>query len=312
MNAKMAVCLVWCLSLVALKSASATEGPPPTLNPKTYVSASGDYSLWVNPTDLHGCGPADYRLTKNGKTVWEIRLPYTFWEAAVADSGQVAGYAYTHGWRGFAEGGWKAGPGDFVVAVLSAEGKPLNEEKHKREWSRFLDTPPDPLASGTIFDETNKRFVVRVTDPDVNRRIEQWWMFDLASGKRVGTLEPGRAMPDKKGDETLFILGAKAVPGTPLVLTHWWKYASGNCGGVFTLVNLNDAKAKPIWSLSLDGDYSVPGDDKAEDAIREKIWKEGAILDVNKSPGFAIHAVKERQRIAFSIEKTGEGAWQCP
>lgn len=296
---------------MAFQSSVASEGPPPVLNPKTYVSPSGVYSLAVDPTDLYGRGPADYRFTKAGKIVWASRLPYTFWQASVVDSGQVAGYAYTQGWRGFSEERGVDEPGEFIVAVLSPEGKTLNEEKHAREQSRFPHTPPNPWASDTIVHASNKRFVLRVNDPDVNRHIEQWWGFDLESGKRIGTLEPGRSMPDKKDDETLFILGAQAVPGTPLVLTHWWKYVfGGNCGGVFTLVDLNDAQAKPVWSLSLDGDYSVPGNEKAEDTIQETIQREGAILDSNKSSGFAIHAVKQHQRIAFSIEKAGDSAWR--
>jgi len=310
MNTKTTVCLLFCLFTLAFDSGFAMEGPPPVLNPKTYLSPSGVYSLVVDPTDLYGRGPADYRFTKDGKTIWANRLPYTLWEASVANSGQVAGYAYTHGWRGFSEGGWDAGPGEFVVAILSAEGKPLNEEKHSREWSLFLDTPPNPLVTGTILDASNRRFILRVSDPDVNRRIEQWRVFDLESGKRLGTLEPALFMPEEKGDASLSVLVAQAVPGTPLVLTHWWKYASGACGGVFTLVDLNDANGKSVWSLSLDDDYSVPGNDKVEDAIRERIWKDGAVLDVNKSPGFAVYSVRQKQRIAFSIEKTADGAWR--
>jgi hypothetical protein len=309
MNAKIAACLFFPL-LVATTSVLASEGPPPKLNPTTYVSPSGVYSLAVSPTDIYGRGPADCRLTKQGKVVWQKRLPFTFWKAIVADSGRVAGYAYTCGWRGFSEEKGVREPGKFIVAVLSAEGKTLNQEKHAREWSRFPDFPPNPLVEGTAFDATSGRFVVRVRNPDINQRIEQWWVFDVNSGKRIGTLEPGRAMPEKGSDEALFILHARAVPGTPLVLIQWWKYASGNCGAVFTLVDLDNSKAKPLWSLTLDGDYMVPGNGQAEVAIREKMRDEGAILDLNKSPGFAILAAKQQQRIAFSIEKAKNGSWQ--
>jgi hypothetical protein len=305
------VCPVSCLLAVASGFALATEGPPTTLNPKTYVSPSGAYVLAVDPTDLHGRGPADYRLAQDGKTVWARRLPYTLWEAAVDDSGRVAGYAYTHGWRGFSEAGASAGMGEFIVAVLSAEGKALHEEKHARQWSRLDHCPPNPLANGIILDGANHRFVVRVDNPDLERRLEQWWVFDLQSGRRVGTLEPGQSMPEGKfGEEGIFVFAARAVPGTPLVLTHWWKYASETCGGVFTLVDLNDAQAKPVWIFTLDGDYSVPGNDRAEDAIREMMRNRGAILEVNKSRGFAVYAVRRQQRIAFSVEKSVRGEWR--
>jgi hypothetical protein len=271
MNAKKAVCLVSCQVVMASVSAFAREGPPPKLNPKVYVSLSGDYSLTVNPTDMYGRGPADYRSTKDDKILWESRLPYTFWGVSVADSGQVAGYAFTNGPRGYSENDRADGPGECIVALLSAEGKTVNEEIHTRQWSRFMDSPPDPLLRGMLLDESNKRFVVRVADPDRNRRIELWWVFDLHTGKRLGTLEPVRSMP--QGDEALLILHARAVPGTPLVLTHWWKYASGQCGGIFTLIDLNDPKGKPVWSLTLADDYTVPGNDDAQNIIQRELYR---------------------------------------
>ena len=312
MNATRTICLFTCLTCLytmAFRSAFAEGGPPPVLNPAAYVSPSGTCSLTVDPTDLYGRGPADYRCTKDGNVVWAHRLPYTLWKASVADSGQVVGYAYTHGWSGVSEEGASAGPGEFIVSLLSPDGKLLNEERYTRQWSRALDMPPNPLARGTIHDESNNRILVRVADPDVSRHIEQWWIYDLESGRRVSILEPGRFMPQEKGDVIRSILRARPVPGTPLILTHWWKYASGNCGGVFTLVDLSDAKAKPVWSFVLDGDYSVPGNEEAEDDIRQAIRKDGAILDADKPFGFTIHAVKQHQWIAFSVQKAENGGW---
>lgn len=310
MNAKRTLCPFSCVFAMAFQSGLATEGPPPVLNPKTHVSPSGAYSLAVDPTDLYGRGPADYRFTREGKTVWARRMPYSLWQAVVTDSGHVAGYGYTHGWRGFSEKGYDDGPGEFIVSLLSPDGKALNEEQHKREQSRFLHAPPNPLVHGILLDASNRRFVLRVADPDVNRRIEQWWVYDMEMGKRIGTLEPGRATQNQEGKETRVILGAAAVSGTPLVLTSWLKYAWRNSGGVFTLVDLNDSKAKPVWSLTLDGDYSMPQDEKAEDALRGRIRKKGVILSSDKPAGFAIHAVKQRQRIDFSVRKTSNGTWQ--
>jgi hypothetical protein len=160
MNTKRTLGLLFCLSITVFKSGFAEDSPAPVLNPRTYVSPSGVYMLMVDPTDLYGRGPADYRFTKDGKTIWANRLPYSLWEAVVTDLGQVAGYAYTHGWRGFSEEGWDDGPGKFIVAVLSAEGKTLKEERHIREWSHFLHTPPNPLADGPVLDTSSKRFVI--------------------------------------------------------------------------------------------------------------------------------------------------------
>ena len=117
-------------------------------------------------------------------------------------------------------------------------------------------------------------------------------------------------MPEEKTGERHSLIVAQAVPGTPLVLTHWWKYAPDNYGGIFTLIDLDDEKATPVWKLALEGDYSIPEDEKAEDALREKIWADGAILEVNKSPGFALHEVKQTNGSLFPIEKLDNGSWR--
>jgi hypothetical protein len=55
--------------------ANASEGPPPTLNPKSHASPSGKYSLFVNPSDLYGRDKASYRLTLEGREVWSAEKP---------------------------------------------------------------------------------------------------------------------------------------------------------------------------------------------------------------------------------------------
>ncbi len=312
------------VSLPVIAAASGFAGgdsPPPNLNPQTYVSPSGVYALKIDPSDLHGKGPGDYRFTKDGKAIWEIKLPYTFWEAVVADSGHVMGYAYTAGKRG------KDSSGTFVVASLSPDGKVLNEEKQTRkvDSSRIFWGYPYPLANGLIFDATKKRFVIRFDDPDFHRGIERWRVFDMETGKELASLEPQESMPKPNAEDGVSIIGAKAVPCTPLVLTHWWKSSPHSSGALFTLHDLDHANAKPIWTFTIDGDYSVSGKANAESAdapdddaraseeeiaVRMRVLDEGAILDVNKSPGFVIRTVKQNQKIAFEIEKNKNGDWR--
>ena len=47
------------------------------LHPTSHVSASGEYALFVDPSDIMGSGPADYRLTRHGETVWTNRFPFS-------------------------------------------------------------------------------------------------------------------------------------------------------------------------------------------------------------------------------------------
>ena len=292
------------LSLLAPRSCCAQRFVSPILNPKTYVSQTGVYSLVVDPTDMHGRNAADYRFTGYGKAIWTKRFPFCLWDAVVTNDGRVAGYAYTHGLEGFAASGRTAGLGEFLVVLLSPEGNILSRETHPRKGSRFLHTDPDPLAKGIVLDSHSNRVIVRLRDPDINRGIEQWWTFGLDAGKRTGVLEPAKLMP--RNDAFLSILAAQALPGTPLVLVHWWKAVSSRCGAVFTLV---DQQGKPVWSLSLDDDYTAPGDENAEDRIREMIRSQGAILSVNKQPAFDLHLVKDHKRVAFSVTEAANGSW---
>jgi sugar lactone lactonase YvrE len=297
--------LLFASVLILSGMTAAMEGPPPILNPTVHVSPSSVYSLEVNPSDLHGRGSADYRFTKNGETVWARQLPFTLWEVEVANSGYVAGYAYCEGWRGFFRKGYRSGEGTFIVVILSPQGKVVAKDSYRREGSRFRDTPPNPLAKGIIIDESSNRTVVRIADPDINHGVEQWWIYDLHRGKRIKTLEPRSRMGF--GEQRLSILKAKAVPSTPLILVHWWKYDESRLGGVFTLV---DGEGKPVWELKLDDDYNFPADEKQEDEVREMIWKRGGILSVGTNGVFALHLVKDRLKVDFAVTKEVNGGWQ--
>ena len=58
-----AVGLAWALGFSAGFSSNAA------LDPATYSSASGEYALSVDPSDLDGRGPADCRFVRNGETI---------------------------------------------------------------------------------------------------------------------------------------------------------------------------------------------------------------------------------------------------
>lgn len=300
--------LVVATGLICISSAAWAElaGPRPSVNPATYSSPSGEFSFFVNPTDLFGRGPADYRFTKSGEVVWTKQLPFTAYDAAISDSGHVIVYAYTHGLDGFSEAGYKAGMGDFVVAIFSSKGDVILKETYPREGGRYEDAVPNPEAKSIIVDGFGKHAIIRVADSD-NRQIEKWWVYDLGSGKRMDTVEPDK--PEGGKEVHFSIIAAKAVPGTPLVLTNWWKYDSSTSqsGAVFMLV---EPKEKSVWSLKLDNDYSVPSDEKKEDEIRNLILKEGAILDVRANGAFDLHFVKDRLRVSYAVSKQSPGKWE--
>jgi hypothetical protein len=283
----------------------AMEGPPPILDPATHISTSSEYSLYVNPSDLHGRGSADYEFSRNGKVLWTNHFPFTYWDVGVANSGYIAGYAYSHGWRGFSKDGFKAGAGDFSVIIMSPEGTIITQEQHSRVNSRFLDTPPTPLAAGIFVDDYSHRAIVRMADPDLNQGIEQWWIYDLKNGTRVGTQEPATHMINLELHR-LSILAASALPSTPLTLIHWWQVDYPRIGGIFTLV---DPLGKPVWMLTLEDDYAMPEDDSRENEIRQFVWEGGGILNVKSNGMFEIFQIKEGLRASFAAKQHESGTW---
>ena len=80
--------------------------------------------------------------------------------------------------------------GDFRVVIINPQGKERLDQVTIRQESRFLHTPPSPLAAGIMMDAANDRVVVRVTDADVNRQAESWWPFRLSTGQAHRDVPP--------------------------------------------------------------------------------------------------------------------------
>ncbi len=287
--------------------AVASEGPPPTLNPKHYTSPSGRYALFVNPSDLYGRGKATYRLTLEGREVWSAEKPYTLWDACVGDDGVAAGYAYSHGWRGFSEAGFKDGMGDFRVVIIDPQGKERLNHATNREDSRFFHTPPNPLGAGLVMDAANDRLVVRVHDVDLNRQSESWWVYQLSTGTALKPFRPKDLMPDP--GPTPYIMNVKPVKGTPLTVVHWWRYdrpRGRKLGARFTLI---EPDGKQVWSLDLPDDYESGGDENADERLIASVRRSGGILGSDEPGRFDLRFAKSGQRVTYSVVRKAGGAW---
>jgi hypothetical protein len=288
-------------------AAGASEGPPPTLNPKSYASPSGRYSMFVNPSDLYGRGKATYRLTLEGRQVWSGEKPYTLWDACVGDDGVVAGYAYSHGWRGFSEAGHEAGMGEFRVVIIDAQGKERLEHVTKRADSRFLHRPPDPLASGVILDSEHDRLIVRVHDADVNQQAESWWCYRLSTGVELGRFRPKELMADSGPVRSL--MDAKAVRGTPLYVLHWWRYdwqREQKQGARFSVIGEN---GKPVWTQDLPADYETGRGDEADERLSASVRRTGGVLRSDENGRFDLRFAKDGQRVTFAAALGADGNW---
>lgn len=269
--------------------------PAPQLQPRTYLSPSGGWSLRVEPLTRKGTGGADYTMTGGGREAWKQRHPFVLWDAAVTDDGRVGGYGY-------------AGPfvGSLHVVVLSPQGEVLLQEENER---RFLgpDSQAVPLALGLFLQPELDRFVVRVDGGD-SPSAECWWAYDLAAGKELFRECP----KDMLGLEGAIgrASAVKPVPGTPLVLVNWFRHdirvQPSATGALFQLL---DAERRPVWRLDLTHDYELRGDKAAQRLLQDQARQHGAILDIGPKR-FELHHVAEKQRVTYNVAEDTAGGWK--
>ena len=313
----MAVLLYWGWSLArpagqgasVVTSTIAEAFEDGVVNPQTYASKSGAYQLVVDPSDRNGRFGALYVMTKDGETVWSGERPYTLLEVQVSDVGEVAGYAYSQGLHG---GGARWGRGDFRVVILGPDGTARLDEAVARESSDFLHALPNPNATGVVLQENSDRVVFRIADEDLNEDHEEWWEYQLSTGAALDHVTPFDQIEDSQ--HLSFLIDARPVAGTPLILVQWWQYLSffnsnkerSSIGTRFTLLNED---CQPVWNLDLAGDYDWPADEALEERLMYVVKQRGSILNTANPGQFEIYKASTAERITFAV--TGmPGAWK--
>jgi sugar lactone lactonase YvrE len=291
------------LAVAAFNRPAAAQRFPEPLDPATYESPSGKFTLTVEPSDIYGRYAGSYRVVKEGKEIWAKTLPFTFSKASITDTGVVAGFAYTLGEEGFGKTPDEPRPGDLIVAIIDPAGKPRLKQTTRRQPRPGFDAPPPfPTASGLVVDEPNDRLILRVNDYGDD---EIWWTYRLSTGSVLDKRHPRSAMPYHEPDRSIF--DARLVPGTPLVLVHW-SHNDGRAGARYTLVDPSEG-AKPVWSLELSGDYVVKGDEAAQEKLLSWIQEHGGILATRRTNQFDLLFAAEAKRITFEVQQQPSGDW---
>ena len=291
---------------------------PSVINPQTYQSP-GKYKLLLNPTDRYGRGPAHYQLLANGIKQWHKILPFTLLDAGVTANGTVAGYSYNHSATGSGLDTQSRGAGTLDIMILDNRGHIRLRRSIVRDYGTAMGSPPYPLVQGLIVDGATDHLLVRaeVLEPRLSDSShEVWWLYRLSTGQSLGHFSPtalltlaAPAMAAKAPDSpTSYIVAARLVPGTPLILAQFWLVDNmGSQGTLFCLVKLQDQlkeaqpaqratakahtgtahrgrqekrrptlqtgiKASLLWSLYLPHDYDPPakqGDKNNNPSISE-------------------------------------------
>jgi hypothetical protein len=265
---------------------------------KHYSSPSAHWGLTVDPGERTGAGAARYVLNRDGKQVWSATHPFTLQDAMVADDGTVGGYAYS---AGFANDG-----GDFIVAIIDPIGAVRGIEKVSRGLGRiYLHAMSDPKATGLFIDPDNDRMVVRVSDPDGAQEV--WWPYRLSDGQALTKIKPKLQLPPSAQAEQLYAV--RSVPGTPLTLLQWQRSDERGEGAYFSLI---EADGKPVWGLSLPGDYELATGESAEVNLLYEMRTRGAILAADRPARFELRHVAAGQRVSYAVERDTQlnGPWR--
>jgi hypothetical protein len=292
--------------LLALSAAHAQGGLPPILSPKTLVSPSGEYTLWVNPSEKYGVGEATYRLRHGNRVVWEGIRPYTLYEAAVTNDGTVGGYAYSYGLKGD-NGKHPEDGGDFEVVILA----PTGQTRLLQKTRRAVHSGPEfhyalPNVEGLIVDAANDRMIVRVMEE--RKEEETWWRYQLSTGRVQSRRAPPH--PPERDGASYILTAARAATGTPLILMQWIRYGNERpmkTGARFALIDL---QGKPVWQLDLPHDYDISGGNEARNQLMDEIRAHGALLHTDQAGQFTLRFVAQKRRVTFAAAPEKAGKWR--
>ncbi|HLA85570.1 MAG TPA: hypothetical protein VJL29_12315 [Thermoguttaceae bacterium] len=288
-------------------AAFALRDPAPPLNPKTYYSPSSHFTFHVDPTDRQGRGPGEHVLRKDGREVWRRQLPFTLREARVFHDGAVAGYAYTLGPEGFG-GKTRNDYGELLVVVLDPTGKVRNKHTFVRGYGKytFEDQYPQPEVDEFVADPENNRFFVVLTDFDINRRDNEWRVYNVSTGKQTMSFHPKRWLDD--AEYVRWCYPPRPLPGTPLILTQWHRivWTPFLKGTQFALL---DPSRGVVWRQTLPDDYTIPGDNTGEERLRNWMRRYSAILSVGKPGEFDLFFAKTGKRVSFAAKQDSKGKW---
>lgn len=280
-------------ALVPLASSS-SEGPPPILQPATYRSPDGHFTLDVDPSRRDGGGAGTYTVRKDGTVTWSGSKPWTMWEGLVTDAGFVAGYAYTEGYRDY------RATGEFHAVILSPTGDVLADAKTKRTSSRMMHSAPDPQGTFVLHvPQADRVFVgVRVAGEVMKPPLEVW-CFQLPDGKELFRKRPLESL--EEDEHSRFLQGARVVPGTSLILTQWSRLEFGHGASRYgARYALFDADLATQWELVRPTDCN-----SKDDAEQDRFWNLACsgklLLDGNEPEHFAIWSPASGERLSFRV-----------
>lgn len=277
-----------------------------TVDPASYASPSGRYTIDCTPNDSEGIGASVVTCTRDGELVWEADLDFSFWEAAVTDTGIVAGYSYQWGRQGWSPASLRSEESLLWIVVLDENGAVRAKDSRERRQPGVMSNPPapyEPLAQGVTLIPEEDLFIVRV-DQGWDRKLVPWWTYRLSTGERVADLVPDQPPERERGfHKEIF---ARVIPGTPLVFVHWcvysWADRRQSVGASLSVLN---GRGEAVWSEDISGEYDGLGD---RWSWYYDLIEPGIVQGVVEDHAFSFCSYAGGERVRYTCEPDG-AAW---
>jgi len=221
------------------------------VNPWTTESPSGEYRLSVMPSEADGSGPATYTMKREGKVLWKTEHPFTLREGAVTDKGEVAGYAYSHGYFGIPPQGESS---TLNAIILNPDGTiRLNAARSRRQplVDSFTPLPNQPVVLGWLLDTDADRLVLQTRESFPSART--WFVHRFSTGELVAQFDPWQAAPNR--GQFALETQVSLIPETPLVAVQWGALRGVPKGtdAVFDVLTLD---GKLVWTRRIADEWT--------------------------------------------------------
>ncbi len=287
------------LTALLLTAVPSAQRYVPPLQPRTYASESGAWSVHLDPTSHHGEGEGRYVATHADRTAWSDTLPFTFQDAVLDDSGWLAGYAYTHGLAGL-----DGEPGDLVVALVSPTGEVVWSDATERRPSRDLHAAPEPTVVGLVLDAGHERFLLRLPGRSFAWSVEEWRAHDLRTGRRIAAFVPAE-LAGRTADEAPRVVAVRALPGAALYACYGQRTRYDRDPAREDLVlDLIDLEGRPVASVVHPGELAAL-DTLEQWSVHEQILRHGL---APAGPGrLSVWLPDAGQRVAYELAERGDG-----
>lgn len=274
------------------------------LQPYEARSQNGEWSVSVDPTSRFGKGPSNVRVEHAGKLAWQAELPFTLFEAQIADTGHLGGYGFTQGFQHM------SARGEFVVAIVDPAGNVILDEREPMEPSPQIHGVPDPKSNGVFLSDEGREFVVRIANRDSNAGGEAWWRYELATGATRPSLNPRAKLGVVLG--WAFAKNVKPIEGTPLLLVEWSCPEFSTDGGTQhrSYFALLDVEGAPAWALDRPKEFLETRNAESLRSAYRLRWSPG-ILGLPAPRQFELRHVSEQQRVTYEVVASpGEKPWK--